>query len=298
MPQMALDAGRGLVDLLAGVRTGQMSPEATQAIAGLATSSAMQPPQQGLLAAIKAYHGSPHRFDKFDMSKIGTGEGAQAYGHGLYFAENPEVARGYASMTSDAVADAFNELADDYGNLGLPRADGKGQALYRSPDGVRNAIARGDLRLEDVPSGLREHVAREPSHYTVDLDVEPEDLLDWDAPLSQQSEKVRGALEGLGWGKLEQRSLDEGWTSAEKLGDQSGGDIYGHARYALQPEYTTADAWAGTAADVSSALRAAGIPGLKYWDGGSRASGEGTRNFVLFDDTLAKILERNGQPVK
>ena len=27
-----------------------------------------------------AYHGSPHDFDKFDMSKIGTGEGAQAYG--------------------------------------------------------------------------------------------------------------------------------------------------------------------------------------------------------------------------
>ena len=29
------------------------------------------------------YHGSPHKLDKFDSSKIGTGEGAQAYGHGL-----------------------------------------------------------------------------------------------------------------------------------------------------------------------------------------------------------------------
>jgi hypothetical protein len=29
-----------------------------------------------------AYHGTPHEFDQFDMSKIGTGEGAQAYGHG------------------------------------------------------------------------------------------------------------------------------------------------------------------------------------------------------------------------
>jgi hypothetical protein len=44
-------------------------------------------------AGITAYHGSPHKFSKFDMSKIGTGEGAQAYGHGLYFAENPNVAR-------------------------------------------------------------------------------------------------------------------------------------------------------------------------------------------------------------
>ena len=43
-----------------------------------------------------AYHGSPHLFEKFAMSKIGTGEGAQAFGHGLYFAENPRVAKGYA----------------------------------------------------------------------------------------------------------------------------------------------------------------------------------------------------------
>ena len=33
---------------------------------------------------ITAYHGSPHDFERFDMYKIGTGEGAQAYGHGLY----------------------------------------------------------------------------------------------------------------------------------------------------------------------------------------------------------------------
>ena len=32
---------------------------------------------------IKAYHGTSHSFDKFDMSKIGTGEGAQAYGLSL-----------------------------------------------------------------------------------------------------------------------------------------------------------------------------------------------------------------------
>ena len=43
------------------------------------------------LMGIKAYHCWPHDFDKFDLTKIGTGEGAQVYGHGLYFAENPAV---------------------------------------------------------------------------------------------------------------------------------------------------------------------------------------------------------------
>ena len=51
-----------------------------------------------LRMGIKAYHGSPHDFDAFDLSKIGTGEGAQAYGHGLYFAENPGTAEFYRSQ--------------------------------------------------------------------------------------------------------------------------------------------------------------------------------------------------------
>jgi hypothetical protein len=52
-------------------------------------------PRNAMTMGIRAYHGSPHSFDKFSMDKIGTGEGAQVYGHGLYFAENEDVARGY-----------------------------------------------------------------------------------------------------------------------------------------------------------------------------------------------------------
>lgn len=44
---------------------------------------------------IRAYHGSPHDFDRFDAGKIGTGEGAQTYGHGLYFSQHPAVAEEY-----------------------------------------------------------------------------------------------------------------------------------------------------------------------------------------------------------
>ena len=49
----------------------------------------------GSIKPIRAYHGSPHDFDKFSMDKIGSGEGNQTYGHGLYFAENEAVARSY-----------------------------------------------------------------------------------------------------------------------------------------------------------------------------------------------------------
>lgn len=42
-----------------------------------------------------AFHGSPHVFERFSLHAIGSGEGAQAYGWGLYFASNREVADEY-----------------------------------------------------------------------------------------------------------------------------------------------------------------------------------------------------------
>lgn len=45
-----------------------------------------------------AWHGSPHDFDKFDLGAIGTGEGNQAHGWGLYFAKNREVAQAYKDV--------------------------------------------------------------------------------------------------------------------------------------------------------------------------------------------------------
>lgn len=49
------------------------------------------------------YHGTPHDFDVFDNAKIGSGEGHQSFGHGLYFAENPAIAGNYeAKLSKDA----------------------------------------------------------------------------------------------------------------------------------------------------------------------------------------------------
>ena len=60
-----------------------------------AQALALMMPMDATGGGIKAFHGSPHDFDRFSTAKIGTGEGVQAYGHGLYFAENPKTARAY-----------------------------------------------------------------------------------------------------------------------------------------------------------------------------------------------------------
>jgi hypothetical protein len=156
---------------------------------------------------IKAYHGSPHDFDRFDLSKIGTGEGAQAYGHGLYFAEKESVAKGYR----DALQ-AFKYHAND-----APVPDELQVAAYRLK--VNNGDPETALKtwLNDTygetpgsPSIAREEQAmrkqlaelsgrdislKPTGHmYEVNIKADPADFLDWDVPLSQQSEKVRSVL--------------------------------------------------------------------------------------------------------
>lgn len=45
-----------------------------------------------------AWHGSPHNFDEFDLGAIGTGEGNQAHGWGLYFAKDKKIAENYRDI--------------------------------------------------------------------------------------------------------------------------------------------------------------------------------------------------------
>ena len=49
-----------------------------------------------------AWHGSPHDFDEFDLGAIGSGEGNQAHGWGLYFAKNKKVSKLYKDVLSKA----------------------------------------------------------------------------------------------------------------------------------------------------------------------------------------------------
>lgn len=101
-----------------------------------------------------AYHGTPHDFDRFDMSKIGTGEGAQAYGHGLYFAESEGVARSYRdNLTSQASRDVI--LREAGGQRVLPANEQVGvRARGRSPED----IGAQQMRLQGSAEAAIEHL--------------------------------------------------------------------------------------------------------------------------------------------
>ena len=56
--------------------------------------------EKGITFYQSAYHGTPHNFDEFSTDNIGSGEGAQAHGWGLYFAENKDVSETYRQNLS------------------------------------------------------------------------------------------------------------------------------------------------------------------------------------------------------
>jgi len=249
----------------------------------------------------RAFHGTPHKVDRFSLDKIGTGEGVQAYGWGLYFAESKGVAKSYkeklthgkrmdAAISDDRRIEAMNRLYEHNklkptptgppkvkGWGALPSYTAKEQAELDQWEDEHYRLTKEQTEIE--ATALEDAKARFPGNiYTVDLLPDEGDFLDWDKPLSEQSAKVKAAL-----GKQATRSI-----TGRELYELIGKDW--SSSYAYRP--------VGGPRKASKWLSDAGIPGIKYLDGQSRDGGEGTRNYVIFDDKLVKILEENGKPVE
>jgi len=233
-------------------------------------------PQTGAIV----WHGSPHKFDKFDSSKIGTGEGAQAYGHGLYLAESPATADFYKKNLSGALktksTQLNNLLVSSGGDLDGSISQLK-LMLAKSPASRSGIWSEALEEAETIKAtgGIR---ADTGNLYKVDLpDDQIAKMLDWDKPLSQQPKGAQDALARLDPDMYHPAGGDYDPTELGQM-------IY--QRLAQKGQDAAA-----------TSMRGAGIPGIRYLDGGSRGAGSGTSNFVVFpgNEGLLKILERNGQ---
>jgi len=269
----------------------------------------------GLDLAATVFHGSPHKFDRFDSSKIGTGEGAQAYGHGLYLAESPEVAKSYRESLTNlygtpTTIDGGGKsvpiplwLADKIkqgGSVDTAIAEwtqraAESRAAMKSS--LQPWIQEGNaVRFEDELRNLQAikaagggKVADAGSLYKVDLPDEAiAKMLDWDKPLSQQAP----ALEALSKNK-------DFAQYVERIMERPLSELDGKTLQRMAIGYA-ADKGLGGASGAADVLRQAGIPGIRYLDAGSRGQGQGTSNYVVFpgEENMLRILERNGQVLK
>tara|TARA_R110002126_G_scaffold290335_1_gene447068 strand:+ start:61 stop:1254 length:1194 start_codon:yes stop_codon:yes gene_type:complete len=215
------------------------------------------------------YHGSPHMFDKFDMSKIGTGEGNQAYGYGLYMAENPAVAKEYRDHLTKSQQPSREVLREYYkpGQL----VDGYGGkdrvvSFEEWPDSANGQVFAGwavnvkrqkkvdgnwvDDPMERVRSHATTPEPREIENvlgekqgglYQIDLPDEHIDkMLDFDKPFDKQPEKIKNIFKNTSGGYRTSGNNDhmfQKWVKSTR---------------------------------GSIDLRQSGIPGIKYLDAQSR----------------------------
>ena len=246
------------------------------------------------IAELDVYHGTPHRFEpteanplgEFDASKIGTGEGAQAYGHGIYYAENMDVAKGYQprdTKTEEKLMRLYKqaEARQDYDSMNvlesamLHKTAGELQEMYPQHGKLINQIGKITAQSKS-------------SLYKADLPDEMIDrMLDWDKPLSEQPESVQTILKNLA--KKDAEKYGEGGGLDYYMGDPDSYDGESVYRYLAEQQ--------DSQVNTSEYFKNLGIPGIKYLDAGSRGgdSATGTRNFVVFpgEEKKVKILKRD-----
>ena len=304
---------------------------------------------------IIAFHGSGADFDEFRLEMIGTGEGAQAYGYGLYFTDSEDIAkfyrdslaRGRSSIVYEGSAvknaretDGLTDREMILDNIATEMAffDQKPENVIKKKiknlkqkidDPVDISASAGDAEAQELADLIRQSAQREleiyenldPSKFTrgkmykVGLAPKPDELLDYDLPLSQQPKAVQKQIENLvgdllagepeAYNNFDFQALAaiKGDTKSNWMGQKippegyspTGDDLLRDLQKFLEdsPNQTRR-----AAMDASQLLNDFGIPGIKYRAAGSRgaatADEAAERNYVIFDDKAVNIMEKYG----
>lgn len=257
------------------------------------------------------YHGTRHAFDKFDMARVGTGEGNAGFGHGIYLAESRPVGEGYrAQMSPDQVTyggqplrsatdeqAAINVKSRMYGGKDAKAAIADVVAEERKKAAaVENVIARLRRQANAAPTAqereaieasIARHQARAQSYYRRAASLQGVDPTNvhYDRGMLYTAEFDADPNEVLSWDAPLASQSPAIKRAMRSLGIDDMALTGGQAYEALS---------AGDQARASANLLAQGVKGIKYLDQSSRVGAGSTHNYVVFTDELLRIVNREG----
>lgn len=258
------------------------------------------PAMRGLkMFAIRAYHGSGHDFDRFDMRKVGRGEGGQKYTYGLYFAQAEAVARRYMDAGGTypiemmRPEDYANRILKWWGKNGTNRQEAIRHidTIIADYGSVGERIiglfsARNRKKLEVIKAARQALVDGTETKgtpqfgilYEVNIKADIGAFLDWDMPLSGQPQIIRDAI----------ARASRGAVADTMTGEQA-------LKQIAQSKFSSDEV---DDPRLARELRGLGISGVAYLDAESRSSGRGTKNMVVYDDSLIEIVAKDGKPIE
>ena len=258
--------------------------KATDVASDVAGIAKVEPPTE-TQPGIIAFHGSGADFDEFKLEFIGTGEGAQAFGYGLYFSDSRDIGTFYKNALTRSVdidgkpyirgnsirntelldPDIADELGAANGDLELAIKDEEEylQTLTGSQPtntSLDTAAKETQKRIEKLKA-LRGRVKVNPTEgtaYKVALEPKVDELLDYDKPLSEQPKILENLENTFGEKELNDLSLKNAGVDSEKL---TGRRLY----KLLTGKY-------GSDKLASEELSKSGIKGIKFLTGGARGT--------------------------
>jgi len=259
------------------------APEESEAgVVSAAKQGAKAALDAGLLSpGIRAYHGSPHDFDRFSTDYPLTGEGANMYGQGLYFAESEDVARNYRDQLTKRDLDYEDFLMRKY-KAAERKGDYERMQMYE--DAMLHArpeelVARyaDDPDLADAAKAVAKEITDYGPNlgrlYEVNIRADRKDFLKLDSPLEDQPDIVKRAY--------------------AKFAEQSpkGKNVYGDPESDYDHFRRFWESPRG-----AQIMKAEGVPGIEYGDAFTRHKPEEkqSKNFVIFDDQIIDIARKYG----
>ncbi|MCE5293201.1 MAG: hypothetical protein LLF94_01130 [Chlamydiales bacterium] len=266
-------------------------------------------PGMGMMGEIKnVYHGSPYLFEKFNLSKAGTGEGAAAFGHGTYFTEDPGIAEVYAKSLSEKrppsigwkigtkiVTDSdsiefsgvLNQLAngvsrqdiiskylDKISILQNPKSGVIPEEAKRAVEWYKRAVSYTKTIHEPVEHWVDTNSGKPYVYKATIKPGQTHELISWNNPVSKSvKQKILNHYSRFtGSGALPVDSFSTNFGS-------TGREVYGNLVDAL-----------GSKEEASKFLKGAGIDGIEYPSGTlSGIKGSTHKNYVIFSDKDIKI---------
>lgn len=253
--------------------------------------------QRGMVA----FHGTAQApFDAFDNAKIGSGQGAQSYGYGHYLAEDAATGETYQKSlagrhnTSPTLTDAMNAVKSNNGDkvktlrqLTEKLSQGDEASESSMDQGVRDKIRR---QIDLIKSGATDR--GQGSLLKVQLnDEHVANMLDLDKPMSKQYQ-VLNKIPVVDQQKL-QRFMDMHGVDldlSELTGNEFRQLLTKASNEQALPKFGKGETYPTAEQETSGYLNNHGIPGNKYFDQKSRITGEGTRNYVVFDGKNIKVV--------
>ncbi len=251
---------------------------------------------------IEVFHGTPHEIKSFDVNKIGTGEGAQAFGHGLYFAADEKIAKWYQKVLSKKTREPITSVT--YKGIDIP-LDGKiskvdtsslsGEELnefiavknivldYQQGKRINKALDElGQEALDGVDMTFGEK--SKGNLYKATLNLKESEMLLWDVPLEQQKGDINKVVKEV-QKIIKQRGFKFVVDKNTTLGDLHNGLLSSE----ISKQGKTKAGKTTAAKNVAKFFESKGYKGIKYLDATSRKGDKESFNYVVFDDKNISI---------